>query len=158
ILKGPMHYEGLLRVPMIIRGAGIEAGRIVDEPVSTLDLGPTFYDYAGAEALQTQHGQSLRPLLETQEATRDFAMNEWELLPTRAGVALSLRTVRTKTHKLTVDLQSGSGELYDLENDPVELRNPFNTEEARDIQTALMTYIQSRPNDMRPNAVQVGMA
>ncbi len=158
ILKGPMHYEGLLRVPMIIRGAGIKAGRIVDEPISTLDLGPTFYDYAGAEALQTQHGQSLRPLLETQEATRDFAMNEWELLPTRAGVALSLRTVRTKTHKLTVDLQSGSGELYDLENDPVELRNLFNTEEARDIQTALMTYIQSRPNDMRPNAVQVGMA
>lgn len=158
ILKGPMHYEGLLRVPMIIRGAGIKAGRIVDEPVSTLDLGPTFYDYAGAEALQTQHGQSLRPLLETQEATRDFAMNEWELLPTRAGVALSLRTVRTKTHKLTVDLQSGSGEFYDLENDPVELRNLFNTEEAKDIQTALMNYIQSRPNDMRPNAVQVGMA
>lgn len=158
ILKGPMHYEGLLRVPMIIRGAGIKAGRIVDEPVSTLDLGPTFYDYAGAEALHTQHGQSLRPLLETQEATRDFAMNEWELLPTRAGVALSLRTVRTKTHKLTVDLQSGSGELYDLENDPVELRNLFNTDEARDIQTALMNYIQSRPNDMRPNAVQVGMA
>ena len=36
---------------------------------------------------------------------------------------LSLRTVRTKTHKLTVDLRSGAGELYDLASDPEEVRN-----------------------------------
>jgi arylsulfatase A-like enzyme len=158
ILKGPMHYEGLLRVPMIVRGAGIEPGRVVDEPVSTLDLGPTFYDYAGADALQTQHGESLRPLLETEDATRDFAMNEWELLPTRTGVALSLRTVRTRTHKLTVDLQSGAGELYDLVNDPDEMLNLFDRDEASGVQAELMTCIQKRPDDIKPNSVQVGMA
>jgi len=38
------------------------------------------------------------------DATRDFARNEWGLLPGRVGVALELRTVRTRTHKLTVDL------------------------------------------------------
>jgi len=158
ILKGPMHYEGLLRVPMIVRGAGIEPGRVVDEPVSTLDIGPTFYDYAEADALHTQHGGSLRPLLETGDAARDFAMNEWELLPTRAGVSLSLRTVRTKTHKLTIDLQSGAGELYDLENDPGEMRNLFDADEASDVQARLMTYISQRPDDIKPNSVQVGMA
>ena len=158
ILKGPMHYEGLLRVPMIVRGTGIDAGRVIDEPVSTLDLGPTFFDYAGADPLQTQHGQSLRPLLESEGAARRFAMNEWELLPTRTGVALSLRTVRTKTHKFTVDLQSGAGELYDLENDPGEMRNLFDADEARDVQATLMTYLHQRPDDIRPNSVQVGMA
>ncbi|MCB1513072.1 MAG: sulfatase-like hydrolase/transferase, partial [Hyphomicrobiaceae bacterium] len=58
ILKGPMHYEGLLRVPMIVKGPGVRAGLAVDQPVSTLDLAPTFFDYAGAEALQDQHGAS----------------------------------------------------------------------------------------------------
>ena len=42
ILKGPMHYDGLLRVPMIVRGPNVPKGKKVDEPVSTLDLGPTF--------------------------------------------------------------------------------------------------------------------
>ncbi len=42
ILKGPMHYEGLLRVPMIVRGPGIPEGARIEEPVSTLDLTPTF--------------------------------------------------------------------------------------------------------------------
>ena len=109
ILKCPMHYEGLLRVPMIVRGPGSTANRVMSEPVSTLELGPAFCDYAGAAPLQTHHGASLRPLLEDESATRDYAMNEWELLPTRTGVALSLRTVRTRTHKLTVALKSGQG-------------------------------------------------
>lgn len=76
IVKGPMHHEGLLRVPMIVCGPGIRAGVHVDEPVSTIDLGPTFCDYADAEPRQTRHGETLRPLLETADATRDFAHNE----------------------------------------------------------------------------------
>ena len=38
ILKGPMHYEGLLRVPMIVRGPNVRAGAVVDKPISTLTL------------------------------------------------------------------------------------------------------------------------
>ena len=158
ILKGPMHYEGLLRVPMICRGPEIPAGKRVDEPVSTLDLGPTFFDYGSATPLLPQHGQSLRPLLETDSATRDYALNEWELLPTRAGVALSLRTIRTKRHKLTVDLQSGAGELYDLQSDPNELTNLFDDPSSRAIREELIRGINSRPDDVMPNQPQVGMA
>lgn len=158
ILKGPMHYEGLLRVPMIVKGPGVPVGKRVDEPVSTLDLGPTFFDYAGADALQTQHGQSLRPLIETEGATRGFAMNEWELLPTRAGVPLSLRTVRTKTHKMTVDFNSGAGELYDLAADPGEMRNLFDNAGYSDLKDTLMQHLNSRPDDAMPTQAQVGMA
>lgn len=158
LLKGPMHYEGLLSVPMIARGPGIRAGERVDEPVSTLDLGPTFLDYGEGDALQTQHGQSLRALLETGDAPRDFARNEWELLPTRAGVELSLRTVRTKHHKLTVDLISGAGELYDLQADPDEMTNLFDDPKATELRADLMAMIEARPDDMRDKQVQVGMA
>jgi arylsulfatase A-like enzyme len=157
LLKGPMHYEGLLRVPMIWAGPGVPQGKRVAEPVTTMDLGATFFDYATAQPLLHQHGQSLRPLIEG-DAARDFAMNEWELLPTRAGVGLTLRTVRTKTLKMTVDLQSGAGELYDLAADPQELRNRFDDPTYADQRASLMSMIESRPDDMRPNQVQVGMA
>ena len=157
ILKGPMHYEGLLRVPMIVRGPGVPAGKAIEHPVSTLDLGPTFLDYAGADALQTQHGQSLRPVLE-QGAGRDFALNEWGLLPGRVGVALELRTVRTKTHKMTVDLISGAGELYDLTVDPEEMTNLFDDPRAAQVRTLLERYLQTRPNDLLPDQVPVGTA
>ncbi len=157
ILKGPMHYEGLLRVPMIVKGPGVPKSKVIDEPVSTIDLGPSFCDWAGCEPLQTQHGQSIRPLI-AGEGTRDFAYNEWELLPTRAGVALSLRTVRTKTHKMTVDARTGAGELYDLVNDPHELTNLFDQESAAAIQAELTAFMDSRPDDIIPNQVQVGMA
>ena len=157
ILKGPMHYEGLLRVPMIWNGPGVEAGRVIDEPVGTLDLSATFCDLAGCEPQLTQHGTSLLPVLED-GAQRDFAYNEWELLPTRTGVPLSLRTVRTKSHKLTVDLQSGAGELYHLADDPDEMVNRWDDPNYADVQETLMGYIQSRADDAIGNQVQIGMA
>ncbi len=158
ILKGPMHYDGLLKVPMIVRGPDVPAGKVIDEPVSTLDLGATFFDYGQAEPLLTQHGQSLRALIETSDARRDFALNEWELLPTRAGVALSLRTVRTKTHKMTIDLQSGAGELYDMVNDPGEMINLFDDPSVAALRKQLIAAIDSRPNDQIANQAQAGMA
>ncbi len=159
ILKGPMHYEGLLRVGLIARGPGVSVGGIVDEPVSTLDLGATFYDYAGADALLPQHGRSLRPLLQGATETRDYALNEWELLPSRAGVQLSLRTVRTKTHKLTLDLRSDEGELYDLANDPFELENRYHDPAYASTRRELAAMIEARPDDARAElSTQVGAA
>jgi len=159
VLKGPMHFEGLLRVPMIWNGPNIEAGQVIDEPVSTLDLTATFCELAGAEPQLDQHGQSLVGVLNGTD-TRDFALNEWELLPTRTGVALSLRTVRTKTHKLTVDLQSGAGEMYDLSADPHELVNLWDSDDEDHVarKAEMLSYIASRPDDAVGNQVQVGMA
>ena len=158
ILKGPMHYDGLLRVPMIFRGPGIRRGVAIDEPVSTLDLGPTFYDCCGAEAMQRQHGESLKSLIEQGIGNREFALNEWELLPTRTGVALSLRTVRTKTHKMTVDMLSGAGELYSMKQDPDETMNLFDNPAASETKKLLTSYMEMRPNDIGPKNIQIGMA
>lgn len=158
VLKGPMTYEGLLRVPMIVRGPGVPTGTVVDEPVSTIDIGPTLFDLGDAEPLLTQHGQTLRPFLEGQNSERDFAMNEWELLPNRVGVALSLRCVRTQTHKLTMDMRSGDGELYDLVNDPGEMTNVFDDPAYAQLRTTLLGYLHQRPDDIGPNRVPVGPA
>lgn len=157
VLKGPMHYEGLLRVPMIWAGPGVPEGKRSLEPVSTLDLGATFCDYAGTHSLLPQHGQSLRPVIEG-EGTRAFALNEWELLASRAGVGLSLRTVRCKTMKMTVDRLSGAGELYDLERDPHELTNRFDDPAYAERRAEMMAMLDTRPDDAQGVQKQVGMA
>jgi arylsulfatase A-like enzyme len=144
ILKGPMHYEGLLRVGLIVRGPGVPAGKVVGDPVSTLCLAATFLDWSGTSPLRAPQGHTLAPVIVGREG-RDYAYNEWELLPSRAGVALSLRTVRTRTHKLTVDEKSGAGELYDLAGDPDEMDNRFADPGMAVVQRELVDMIRARP-------------
>ena len=103
------------------------------------------------------HGRSMRDVI-SNNGTRDHAFSEWELLPGRVGVGLSLRTVRSKTAKLTVDLKSGAGEMYDLATDPDELHNVFDDPKHADLQADLTEILMSRPDDIQPNRVPVGMA
>ncbi len=159
LLKGPMAYEGLLRVGLLFEGPGIPAGKVVGEPVSTLDLPQTFCDYAGTTLPEGTHSTSLRPLLEGDRETRDFAYNEWELRASRCGVDLALRTVRTHRHKLTLELNSGAGELYDLVLDPDEMDNRFDDPAYAGVRRELSDMIASRPDDARREPLpQVGMA
>jgi hypothetical protein len=64
-------------------------------------------------------------------------------------VALDLRTVRTRSAKLTLDLGSGVGEMYDLENDPYECINRFEDPNHRGLRDELIQRLMSRPNDIR---------
>ncbi len=157
LLKGPMAYEGLLRVGLLFEGPGVPAGKVVPDPVSTLDLAQTFCDYAGTVLPAHVHSMSLRPLVEG-NATRDFARSEWDLRASRCGVDLRLRTVRSRRHKLTVELESGAGELYDLSDDPEEMHNRFNDPAMRGVQRELADMIASRPQDASPLLPQIGMA
>lgn len=97
-------------------------------------------------------------MIEQGVGNREFALNEWELLPTRAGVALSLRTVRTKTYKMTIDILSGAGELYNMAKDPHETMNLFDDPAASEAKRMLTSYLEMRPNDIGPNSIQIGMA
>lgn len=147
VLKGPMFYEGLLRVGLLLRGPGIPAGQVVADPVSTLDLAATIGDYAGVGVEAAAHSRSLRPLVEAR-ASRDHALSEWRLGPQRCGVALDLRCVRTRDAKLTLELGSGAGELYDLRDDPHECINRFDDAGHRGLRDELMQRLASRPDDI----------
>lgn len=158
VLKGPMFYEGLLRVGMVLRGPGVPAGKVVADPVSTIDLAATFADYAGSPIEAARHSSSLRPLVEG-EGGRRFAYSEWKLGPARCGVALDLRAVRTRNAKLTLELGSGDGELYLLDDDPHEMANRFDDPACRGLREELMEMIHSRPQDIRdPLPAPIGAA
>ncbi|MEO8204279.1 MAG: sulfatase-like hydrolase/transferase [Betaproteobacteria bacterium] len=158
-LKGPWPLEDLLRVNMIAAGPGVASGRVVDEPVSTLDLAATFCAMAGVEPALPQQGRSLATLLGGGEETRNAAWSEWHVHPSRCGVALQLRTVRTKTHKATFELGSGGGELYDLVNDPAETVNRFGDPAYAVVQKRLHDLMRERPGKVAEILAEpIGMA
>jgi arylsulfatase A-like enzyme len=158
-LKGPTPYEDLLRVGLIAKGPGVTPGQVVAEPVSTLDLASTFYDYAGVVAPQTGQGRSLRGFLMGRTETRDVAYSEWYVHPSRCGVALKLRLVRTKTHKCTFELASGAGELYDLVNDPGEMDNRYDDPAYASVRKELEEMMWARPGPILEHLPDpVGMA
>ncbi|BDD91980.1 sulfatase [Pandoraea sp. NE5] len=157
VLKGPMMYDGVLRVGLIMRGPGIPTGNVIASPVSTIDLGATFLDYAGAPYVPHTHGRSLRPLIDG-SASRQFALNEWDLRAGRCGVALNLRTVRTGRYRMTVERNSGAGELYDFQEDPFEQVNLFDNPSARKVRVELEAMLSTRPRDEIPPLPQSGTA
>jgi arylsulfatase A-like enzyme len=158
-LKGPMAYEGLLRVGFVVRGNGVPKGKVVADPISTIDIPATIGDYANVPMPDAKHSRTLRQLIETDADHRDFAYSEWSLRESRFGVALDLRTVRTRTAKLTLERNSGAGELYDLANDPHEMENRFDDPAYAGVRRELEDMIASRPRDeLAPELPQVGMA
>lgn len=56
-------YEEDIRVPLLVRGPGVPAGRTLDHLAGNTDLAPTFAALAGAPAPDFIDGRSLAPLL-----------------------------------------------------------------------------------------------
>lgn len=157
-LKGPMMYESVLRVGMVMAGPGIPQDQVIDQPVSTLDLAPTFMQWADVEPTQGLHGQSLLPLIH-EGAQREAARSEWRVHPARLGFPLDLRVVRTERYKCTFELCSAAGELYDLQEDPYEMVNRFGDPAIRDVQEHLHALMLARPGALRDTLAEpVGIA
>ncbi|MEM9015395.1 MAG: sulfatase [Verrucomicrobiota bacterium] len=119
------HYEGGIRVPMIVSGPGIRSGVVSNEPVITNDLYPTILEFVGHPAIPLQHldGISLAGHLEDgRELRRDslyWHYPHYNRHPSSAPVSM----VRRGNWKLIEFLEDGELELYNLENDIGETRN-----------------------------------
>ena len=56
-------YEEDIRVPLIIRGPGVQAGATVEQMAVNIDLAPTMARWGRATPDRVMDGQSLTPLL-----------------------------------------------------------------------------------------------
>jgi arylsulfatase A-like enzyme len=159
LFKGPMHYEGLLRVGLVMRGPDVVANRVERSPVSLIDVAPTILEWAGCQPLLAQDGVSVASLASGRSDAREVAYNEWDLGPARCGVPLRLRTVRTDRYKLTLELDSGVGELYDLRDDADEMHNRFDDAAIAGVRRELTAAIERRPSErLAPRYEPSGMA
>jgi arylsulfatase A-like enzyme len=121
-------YEPSIRVPMLVRyPAAIQAGQVDNNRmVLNNDIAPTVLDYAGAAipAEMNGHARSWKPLLEGRTAGwRESWLYENEEYPA-VHCAGKCRGVRTTRWKYIHYWEKPEGhELFDLANDPDEMRN-----------------------------------
>jgi arylsulfatase A-like enzyme len=118
-------YEEGLRVPLIIRAPGYQAGQATLRLVQNVDLSPTILELGQATATIAQDGRSLLPLLE------DPGANPWrrrvfgEFLGTAVGRTFTM--ARTGPDDVTapdasyISWSGGAVEYYDLTTDPAQL-------------------------------------
>ena len=121
---GPALHEAVIRVPLVIKLPGQTIGRIVDTPTSQLDIAPTLLALAGAKPIPRAEGRSLVPALggETMPTEPVLAMallRESRFQPLRSGTFV----VIDGSTKLVHQLANNRSELYDLAEDPKELRD-----------------------------------
>ncbi len=110
-------YEHSVRVPLIFCGPGIPGGERRDDLCYLSDIYRTVCDLSDIPAPDSVEGQSLGPAIKNQtRKSRDalyFAYKHFQ------------RSVRTKRWKLILYNVEGERhtQLFDLENDPWEMRN-----------------------------------
>jgi len=138
IFKGPFMYEHMVRIPLMIRLpktlGGARGRRIDDADVVNVDMAPTLRELCGLPP-KPSHGMSLAPLL-TGNGTynaREFVVGQYY---SKQRWVNPIRMIRTARYKLNRHIRWGD-ELYDLKNDPHELKNLADDPQHAEIKRAL---------------------
>ena len=158
-------YEESLRMPLLWRHpAGAEAGRVLEEMALNVDFAPTFLELAGLPIPAAIQGRSLLPLVRGEipaDWRRSMYYRYW--MHKAHHNVYAHYGIRTHTHKLIYYYADALGqagaidvrhepewELFDLQQDPLELRNVYHEREyaqvARDL-TAQLGQLQTAVGD-----------
>jgi len=120
------HFEESIRIPFIVCYPGMipDPGRRAEQMVLNIDLAPTVLDMAGVTAPENMDGKSILPEMKNKntrgrdawlyEYFRDYSYN----VPEHAAV-------RTDRHKYVEFVGRRKPELYDLVDDPKEMKNLY---------------------------------
>ena len=154
--KGPFHFEGLLRVPLIWRWPGRIAVQRTEALASLLDVAPTLLSLAGVPVPEGETsdeaprqapawpGRSLLPCLTEGQTVQESVVVEND----EDYLGLRLRTLITPTHKVTTYTgHRGAepyGELFDLEHDPDELHNLWSKADHEETKRRLIERLHYR--------------
>ncbi len=106
-LHGNLLYQGVMRVPLLVSGTGIDPGEVA-EPVSVRRAFDTILHWAGAE--RPRHLLSGSSEIVLAEAMKPFLQYGWQP---------QVMAVRGRTKVL----RSGATEVYDVVADPAETRD-----------------------------------
>jgi N-acetylglucosamine-6-sulfatase len=127
-------FDEDIRVPLVVRGPDVPAGKKVDEIAANVDFAPTFAELGKAKAPSFVDGRSLEPALRdespgkswrTAALVEQFTNGGGQRNP-RARVPPTYAAVRTDRYTY-VEYVTGERQLYDLRNDPDQLHNIVTT-------------------------------
>ena len=132
--------EHASRVPLLFHAPGRFAPRRIGEPVSLADVAPTLAALGGAELPLPVDGRSLVPLLEgAAEDAEAAAVGEY----LAEGLEAPMVMIRRGRWKL-VHAPGDPDQLFDLEDDPLELRNLAGAEEHAGVLAGFRDEVRDR--------------
>ena len=125
--KGPFLYEGLVRVPLLMRWPRrLDAGRRIEGLFSLSDLTPTLLSLIGVEGWPGIEGMDQSNVLQGDDAIeRTAALIEYYGGRETFDDGQRLRALVTEQWKLIHYVGEPFGELYDLTADSEEFRNVY---------------------------------
>ena len=142
LFKGPLHYDSLIRSPLIWRDPlCAPGGRRSHALVSAIDLAPTLLERAGIAQPHGLQGRSFLPAVQghAHQGARSVLVEEEGHRPVPGLPAPpKVRTLVTDGHRLSVYPGAAWGELYDLSRDPMEARNLFHETAWASVKSDLM--------------------
>lgn len=146
-------YEHSMRSPLIVRGPGVPREKSTEAMTYLLDLVPTILDVAGAGQLEGAEAKNLRGIWEGKvEKVRDSVFLPYQDL---------MRAVSDGRWKLIRYPKIDHTQLFDLENDPIEMKDlagdPAHRGQVERL-TKLMKEWQSRVADDTPLRAEKVMA
>ena len=139
LLKGALPFRSITRVPFIWSDPANRKQSSTGALCSTVDLAATILDRVGLEPFNGNQGQSFLPAIQGQEASRDEALIEYNDGGKRLGFEspARVRALVTAKWRYTVYRDHPWGELYDLQNDPNETENLWDSADHRQIRARL---------------------
>lgn len=142
-------YEESLRMPLVVRyPKEIPAGSVNSDIALNVDFAQTFLDFAGIEAPEVMQGESIRPLMQgnTPEDWRKSLYYRYFMHCDNNHNIYAHYGIRTDRYKLIYYYEEDPGpqewELFDMENDPAELRNVYGEPEYAEVEKELKAELK----------------
>ncbi|MDG2253390.1 MAG: sulfatase-like hydrolase/transferase [Opitutaceae bacterium] len=130
-------FEASAKVPFVLYSAGqIESGLVVNEALGCVDFMPTVLDLMGVKSPGTEEGRSAAALF---TRTRPADWNDIAIFRS-SGTGAGWLAAATKRHKLVFTSDS-SPWLFDMEQDPHELKNFLDDPASRGIIRSLSSQL-----------------
>lgn len=145
-LKGPYFYECASRVPLLLNWPGTIQEGVCETMVELVDIPQTILDICGIEHHSGMQGWSFQHLLNNPEASHreDVYAEYFNAMPWHSEPLAWASMARNKRYKIIQSQTADMGELYDLEEDPRELRNLWASEEHKDVKIEMLMLLNKR--------------
>ena len=135
-------YELSYRMPLLVRWPGqVEPNSKNRHLTSNLDFAQTFIELAGAQPDPKMQGVSLLPLFRG-ESPKDWRKSLYYHYHEGGGHGVARHEgVKTARHKLIRFYDKDEWELYDLKQDPKELKSVYNQTEYLKVQKRMTSEL-----------------
>jgi arylsulfatase A-like enzyme len=152
-------YGELLNVPLIIKLPNQKNGKVIKDFVGTIDIMPTILDLLDVQVLknvqQQMRGTSLVSAMQGEPVTRDvFAETNYRLFTYKRAV------ITQDGWKFIYTLESKDKELYNLNDDPQELKNVVDEQPriAYELEVKLFAHYKALGHDLTKEKWETGLS